>query len=379
MFRRFLTCFVPLVLLTRALSAQAASGSVDLGAAFLTQPTIGSSSVLTAAAAYTYASDRVAFTANALGARTPNNLYTGQGVVTASRYAPATQRARWELSATATGFGVSGVAPAFGGSVLARGYLGSSDDGGFAGISAGAVGQSGAWWRLAGAHAGGYLRLDGAGTDELSGAVVFTNAKPPAAAGPAIRYGDLLGYWQHDRGPLELLIGGGARASATRSLGSTGWVSGTATLWMTSRLALVFSAGRALEDVTRAIPSVRYLSLALRVGQQRSTDLLPTAIHRGNPDHEEGRLEVRASRDSMRLVTVRADTAAAVELMADFTDWEPVAMVKGLDGIWSLERPITPGAHHVAIRIDGGAWRAPPNLARVPDDFGGEVGLLAVP
>jgi hypothetical protein len=33
----------------------------------------------------------------------------------------------------------------------------------------------------------------------------------------------------------------------------------------------------------------------------------------------------------------------------------------------------------VAIRLDGGPWHAPPNLTRAPDEFGGEIGLLAVP
>jgi hypothetical protein len=39
---------------------------------------------------------------------------------------------------------------------------------------------------------------------------------------------------------------------------------------------------------------------------------------------------------------------------------------------------IAPGVHRVNIRVDGGAWRPPPGLSVVRDEFGGEVGLLVV-
>jgi hypothetical protein len=148
---------------------------------------------------------------------------------------------------------------------------------------------------------------------------------------------------------------------------------------MTPRLAIVLSGGRALEDVTRAVPSVRYLSIALRIGQQRFENTLPLPKHRADVDRTDGHVEVSATNDSSRLVTVWADTAVSVELMADFTGWEPVTMTRGPNGAWILERAIASGVHHIVIRVDGSAWRPPPNLAHVPDEFGGEVGLLTVP
>ena len=377
MYRRLLTGSVLLALLASRLTAQVSTGSADVGTAFLTQPAIGSSSVLTAAASYSYATQRGALSATGLGARTPNDLYTGQGVLTAARYAPPLRRARWELAATASGFGVSGLAPSFGGSLLAREHFGGRDAGGFAGVTAGTVGQSAMWWRIFGAHAGGFVRLDDGGLDELSGAVAFTDAKAPS--GVAIRYADLFGYWQRRDGPLELLLGAGARARTSGSLGTSGWASGVATLWMTSRLGIVVSGGRALEDVTRGVPSVRYFSVALRVGERNSSDLVAGAARHVAPVRREGSLEVRATGDTMRLVTVHADTARSVALMADFTGWESIAMTRAPNGTWTLERPIATGVHHVVISIDGGPWHVPANLARAADEFGGEVGLLAVP
>lgn len=376
MHRRLLTGFALLVILPHVLAAQAASGSLDVGTAFLTQPAIGSSNVLTVAGTFAAATSRQAIALDGVAARTPNDLYTGQGVLTVSRYAPPLTPMRWEIAATASAFGVSGVAPSFGWRVLAREHVGGPTGDAFAGITAGGIDQAGSSWRVLGAHAGGLLRL---GADELSGALAYTDATPRSAPAGALGYGDLFGYWDHREGGVDLLVGGGVRARARGSLGSAGWASAAATLWMTSRLALVASGGRALEDVTRGVPSVRYLSLAIRVGERRASDPTPLPVHHADPDRNDGHLEVRATGDSMRLVTVRADTATAVELMADFTDWEPVPLARAPNGAWSIERPISPGVHHVAIRINGGVWRPPPNLARAPDEFGGEIGLLAVP
>jgi hypothetical protein len=33
----------------------------------------------------------------------------------------------------------------------------------------------------------------------------------------------------------------------------------------------------------------------------------------------------------------------------------------------------------VAVRVNGGAWRAPRGLAVVDDDFGGKAGLIVIP
>jgi hypothetical protein len=377
-YRSCLIGVVSLVVLSHVLTAQA-SGSIDVGTAVLDQPTIGSASVLTAAGALAYATARGELAANALVARTPNELYTGQAVATAVRYASPFQQLRWELAATASSFGVSGVAPSFGGQLLAREHLALGNGGAFAGLTGGTVGQESVWRRILGVHGGGFVRLPTRGRDELSAALAYTDARSPAGFGSPVRYADLFGYWEHRGGLMELLIGGGARSRASTSLGTAGWASGTATLWVMPRLAVVLSAGRALEDVARAVPSVRYVSLAVRVGQHRPTPNTVLGIPRTHLDHGDGHLDVRATDDSMRLVTVHADTAMTVDLMADFTDWEPVALTKMPNGSWTLERPIVPGVHHVAIRVDGGAWRAPPNLAHAPDEFGGEVGLLAVP
>jgi hypothetical protein len=102
-------------------------------------------------------------------------------------------------------------------------------------------------------------------------------------------------------------------------------------------------------------------------------------VRREHAEDDGGRLDVRGGDDSLRVVSVRLPSATTVEIMGDFTDWEPVPMTRAPNGEWRVERVITPGTHRVAIRVDAGAWTVPPNLPRVDDEFGGDVGIVIVP
>jgi hypothetical protein len=77
-------------------------------------------------------------------------------------------------------------------------------------------------------------------------------------------------------------------------------------------------------------------------------------------------------------LTIVVRGARSVELAGGFTEWRPLALRPVGDGAWRLALRIPPGVHHVALRIDGGPWRAPPGLPAVPDEFGGESGVFVV-
>ena len=77
-------------------------------------------------------------------------------------------------------------------------------------------------------------------------------------------------------------------------------------------------------------------------------------------------------------VRVRCEGATCVELTGDFTDWEPVTLTALGGGWWGSELTIAPGLHQVQVRIDGGAWQAPPELPVTQGDFAGKAGLLLV-
>ena len=381
--RRLSDISLLIILLARAAHGQstrgAASGSVDFGGALLSQPGLNTSGVGTIAGQFRYLTPESELSGNGIAACSGDDRCTGQGILYGSRYAPADERLRWELGGSGSAFGVSNAGPAYGWQVLAREHLMYSLGGLFAGVSAGSVGSGGSWHRVVSGHVGGFVHFDARRDRELSGAIVYTDAGIPADSSRPLRYSDAVAYWKHRNGMLELLVGGGLRVTGMRTSTTRGWGAASAAISVSSRAALVFAAGRALEDVTRAVPAVRYVSFSVRLGSPDRPVIASAAAPRQPLDEDGGSLEVHFASDSSRIVSVRVPSAASVELMADFTDWEAVALTAEPNGVWTLHRVIAPGPHRVAIRVNGGAWVAPPNLPRVPDDFGSEVGLLVIP
>ena len=71
--------------------------------------------------------------------------------------------------------------------------------------------------------------------------------------------------------------------------------------------------------------------------------------------------------------------AAQVELASDLTGWKPVAMQRESGDAWFAELPASSGAHRVSLRVDGGAWTAPPGLPEEDDGFGGSAAVFIIP
>jgi hypothetical protein len=195
---------------------------------------------------------------------------------------------------------------------------------------------------------------------------------------------------------MELLLGAGLRVNPRATsvdgelvpLHTTTWLSASATWWMTSNLAVVAGAGRALEDALRGVPTARYASLALRIGVRngglmsaRPRDAAPSDHASSLPRLVVTRAGGRGNDEEARTLTVHAPAAQVVELMADFTGWEAVSLNRqdSPRGSWTLTRALSSGTHRVAIRLDKGEWMVPTNLPRVADEFGGVVGLITVP
>ena len=87
---------------------------------------------------------------------------------------------------------------------------------------------------------------------------------------------------------------------------------------------------------------------------------------------------VTTKRAPSRLVRLRAPGASSVEIMGDFTDWQPVALEKKGRDEWSVVVPIPNGTHRMNVRVNQGNWGVPPGIPVLDDDFGGVVGVLVV-
>jgi len=161
------------------------------------------------------------------------------------------------------------------------------------------------------------------------------------------------------------------------------------TFTLGQRTALFISGGRYPTDPVSGSVAGRYASAGLRL---RTAPLpRPRAIRhpqpfmRRSPANGDGgagftaRLEVQPVPDGTVRVVVRAPAAATVEVAGDFTDWQPVTLRRTGEDRWESVLHIPSGVHRVNVRIDGGRWTAPAGTARAEDEFGGEVGIVAVP
>jgi len=237
-----------------------------------------------------------------------------------------------------------------------------------------------------GLDAGGVRRLDGA--RRPFGAAVIrarwsvrrwsATAELSATASDTIRYQDasLSLQWRGRRVNAGALVGGRA-GDLTRHPWAQGWASAE----LTRRISLEFAAGgypRELSGFDRG----RYLLAGLRVrfGRASTGGLL------ARRNYEVLRRAGTAGLDLERLdsgrvaVTFRlAADSGAPAIAGDWNEWVPSPLTPAGPDTWRAVLTLTPGTHRFALVLPGGRWIVPPGVTKLPDDFGGEVGLLVVP
>jgi hypothetical protein len=163
-----------------------------------------------------------------------------------------------------------------------------------------------------------------------------------------------------------------------------GWVSVGATFPINRRLLATAAIGNYPADLLQQLPGARFISLSVRLPsrttfQRRDDDRVVATAQL--PVATDGVIFGITTADSVkggRVVRVRAPASERVEMMADFTDWEPIPLVRTPAGMWEANVDIPPGQHRINVRLDGGDWVVPTNVARVTDEFGGVVGLILV-
>lgn len=169
-------------------------------------------------------------------------------------------------------------------------------------------------------------------------------------------------YWS---GSVESQIGRNA-TTVRRHAASLG-----ASYEVARGITLTGSTGKQLLDPVRGFPAARYSALAVRYTR------FTGAADPGNHGRE-ATLEFPPVTGGILLLHVRASDDAVVEIAHSAGGWVPIRLERV--GNQFVGRVVLPaGTHRVAIRINGGEWRAPRGLARVADDLGGEVGLVVVP
>ena len=185
--------------------------------------------------------------------------------------------------------------------------------------------------------------------------------------------GEARAYWAVKRLALESRLG--ARLSRNDVVRPTVWGDVEATYWLHPQWALVGTMGTRPARADLALGAARFAGLALRVSPRtfRRTPAAP---------------EIRPSAAAFTLrritgntvvVSVLVPRARTVELSADFTKWQPLALRMSEAGRWEATIALPPGTYHVNLRVDGDRWTAPPGVVSVDDGFGGTAGVVVAP
>jgi hypothetical protein len=178
-------------------------------------------------------------------------------------------------------------------------------------------------------------------------------------------------YWSHGALALDGMLG--TRLSTSYGQRST-WGRAQASWALGEQFALVAAGGTRAPEPAIGRMGGNFFSFGVRLA---SAPWIAHVLHAGARSSASS-FGVRANGHT-RVIYVHAPAARTIELMADFTDWQPVQMRHASNDEWELAMPIAPGSHRVNIRVDGGEWGAPPGAGTVQDEFNGVVGLVVVP
>ena len=66
-----------------------------------------------------------------------------------------------------------------------------------------------------------------------------------------------------------------------------------------------------------------------------------------------------------------AHGAHHVHLIGDFTGWQPIPMIKGVDGTWRATVMLPAGRHQYLFLLDGSLCEDPDCSERIPNTSGG--------
>ena len=371
--RLVLLCTLLLLPSSSVLSAQVA-GTLDGAATRISYSEGSPSTGLSVAPSLQVIRPWQSFIAGGAVTRFPGDVWSVQGHIAGSTYLGPVRGFRPELEGRLRGtrHEDGGGSSEFAGA--ARLHRFGAVHGGWIGANGGRSWDGFEWRGTLAVEAGGWARL-GPGT--LS--VALTSSR----VNDDLRFAEAESAFRMERGPLEVVAYGGLRHwFRPDDAAAEGWGGASIAWWIHDRLALTAAGGAYPADYAQGLPSGTFGSLGVRVSTGRLSrarrineplDLLLPPVRPGAPGLAFERLDNGSAR-----ITLGGLDAAAVELMGDFTGWEPIALVRSGQREWTATVTILAGIHRVNLRVDGGQWIVPPGLPSSTDEFGGAAGILIV-
>lgn len=211
-----------------------------------------------------------------------------------------------------------------------------------------------------------------------SGSSLSSSSSGAADCRRQSRFSDVEGSVAWTYGWLELTGQAGYRFGDSYDVtpDSRRWAAGTAVLWITDRVATVMGGGRVPANPSRGLPARNYANFGLMLSYssipRTSVPVAPRTIAAVKD------FEVRPMTTGTQKITIRVGGVETVEVMGDFSDWTPLLLMRRGRDLWDLTLPVSAGVHEINLRLDGGAWLAPPGLPTRNDSFNGAVGILVV-
>ena len=163
-------------------------------------------------------------------------------------------------------------------------------------------------------------------------------------------------------------IAGRLSADSSRAAGSV-----SARVALSSRVAVEASGGSFLADPYQGFPASVFASVGVRVFLTPR----PTILPRSHADRLRPAVAVRDGPE----VVVRfiVPDARQVAIAGEWSDWRPVPLAPSGERTWEVRLVLAPGTYRFTLVLDGTRWMVPAGIATVPDEMGGEQGLLIVP
>lgn len=177
---------------------------------------------------------------------------------------------------------------------------------------------------------------------------------------------------------LELQASGTWRQGFGATVGHTNAFAMSATVHLNSRLAISANAGKQLAEWLTGIPTARVIGVSARLNVLGASPRGAAAPRGGVTPAFAAQVVRHAAGGATVRIRVDASPNARVELSGTFNDWTVLPMSRNGD-VFEHTLELRSGTHRIAVRINGGDWKAPVGLARIKDDLGGEAGLVVVP
>jgi len=385
-----------LVLLGRVVGAQSDPVlRLDAGLATIQQPAIGTvrgretSDAALLAAFWRRPLERSTLLASGNLTYARDSLAAVQGIIALSTPWRREPRLRTDAGVAGATFSLRSAGTGGNANAFVRQHVVRETGGGWSGAAMGRTrrdavsSETGAWdvglwrsWRfLYGSASLGYQHS----TDWL---LLYTAGELDARAEADYDLVDLQLVLQARGGPHDVTVSWTRRRVFADGPASVPALQGSGTFQLTDRVALLASVGRQLADPMRGLPQADLAMAAVRVSLgPQPLPVMPRAViaealvHTGvGTDSSGATMTPRAILE----IRVEASDTAAVTVAGSFSQWEPIPL-RWEEGVWIARVPIERGTHRLGVRVGNGPWRAPRNLARVRDGFGGESGLLVVP